>query len=194
MEFIDFRLPADGFAQPLMLWAACHQRGQRVALLLQRLVGHLAQHGPSDATRVTSAEIIRYLTEAAPRHHADEDIDLFPRLRRRLDAHVGPLPDADQTAQALDRLADDHPLLEDLWDRLRAVLRHADRARPTDDDMACAEQFVGSFIHHHQAEDLTVGRAANELLLPEDLAAIGAAMAARRGTTWAALSSPNGRA
>jgi hemerythrin-like domain-containing protein len=193
MECIDFRLPAEGFAQPLALWMACHQRGQRVALLLQRLFAHLAQHGPSDATRVTSAEVTRYLTEAAPRHHADEDVDLFPRLRRRLEAHAGPLPEADQTVHALDRLARDHSLLEDLWDRVRAALRHADQSTPTTEHVACAEEFVGRFIQHHYAEDLTVGHAASLLLQPSDLAEIGAAMAARRGTTWAALSSPNGR-
>lgn len=194
MEFIDFRLPAEGFAQPLMLWMACHQRGQRVALLLQRLFAHLSEHGPSDATRVTSAEITRYLNEAAPRHHADEDVDLFPRLRQRMDAYAGPLPVIGAAADALDRLAHDHAQFEDLWGRVRAALRHADQARPSADHLACVEQFVGSFIHHHQAEDQTIGQAAPLLLQPQDLAEIGAAMAARRGTTWAALSTPNGRA
>jgi hypothetical protein len=34
MEFIDFRVPAQGFRQPLMLWTASHDRAQWVALLL----------------------------------------------------------------------------------------------------------------------------------------------------------------
>jgi hemerythrin-like domain-containing protein len=192
MEFIDFRLPAEGFAQPLMLWAACHQRGQRVALLLQRLFAHLRQHRPNDATRVTSAEVRRYLHEAAPRHHKDEDVDLFPRLRRRLDAAGDGIADAGQALLALDRLERDHPVIDDLWIQVRAALVHADKAMPTAAHCACADEFVDAFITHHTIEDQVIMRAAAAALQPQDMAEIGEAMARRRGTTWAALSAGNG--
>jgi len=190
MEFIDFRLPADGFAQPLILWAACHERGQRVALLLHRLFDHLRRNGPSDATRVTSAEVHRYLHQAAPRHHADEDVDLFPRLRRRLHAAGDRIPGSEQTIQALDRLERDHPIIDDLWSQVRAALVHAESSAPTDAHCACAEQFVGTFIAHHDIEDQLITPAARLALPSQDLVEIGEAMAARRGTTWAALSTP----
>ncbi len=191
MEFIDFRVPAQGFSQPLMLWTASHDRAQRVALLLQRLFEHLRQHGPSQATRVTAGEVRRFMDEAAPRHHQDEDLDLFPRLRRRLEAANGSAFDpaqAHETALTLDRLEHDHPVLDDLWAQVRAALVHADSAAPTDAHCACAEQFVGTFLAHHGVEDQIITPIAERALRPDDLAAIGDAMAARRGTTWSALS------
>lgn len=194
MEFIDFRLPMEGFAQPLLLWGACHQRGQRVALLLQRLFEHLELHGPSDATRVTAAEVRRYLVEAAPRHHADEDVDLFPRLRRQIDARGKCIPEAGRAVEALDVLERDHVRLEDQWQRVQAALVHAETAVPTLEHCAIADEFAGGFITHHEIEDQLITPVAERALTGEDLAAIGAAMAARRGTTWAALSTPNGRA
>lgn len=186
MDFIDFRLPADGFAQPLMLWAACHDRAQRVALLLQRLVGHLRQHGVSDATRVTAAEIRRFMDEALPRHHADEDVDLFPLLRRRLDASHGERGAA-QAVEAFDRLEHDHPQLDAQWAQVRETLTHANRAVPSDAQCRVAEQFVDGFIAHHAIEDQIIMPVATLALQPDDLARLGSAMAARRGTHWAAL-------
>jgi hypothetical protein len=193
MEFIDFRMPVDGFADPLMCWAACHQRAQRVALLLQRLFSHLNHRGPSDATRVTSAEVRRYLAEAAPRHHADEDVDLFPRLLCRFDQQGKDLPEAVPAVQAIERLGVDHRRLDDLWGRVRDALVHADHAPPTAEHASSVDEFVGGFIAHHAVEEEIITPAARQVLQPQDLAEIGEAMAARRGTTWAALSAPAAR-
>jgi len=194
VEFIDFRMPDAGFAQPLLLWMACHDRGQRVALLLQRLFDHLSVHGPSDATRVTGAEVRRYLTEATPRHHADEDLDLFPRLKRQIDRRGKTIAGADRAVRALDRLHQEHRRFDDLTESLQAALVHSDQAVPTDRHHADAGEFVDRFIAHHAVESEILLPVARDALEPADLAAIGDSMAARRGTTWAALSSPNGRA
>jgi hemerythrin-like domain-containing protein len=188
MEFVDFRMPIEGFAQPLLLWGVCHARGQRVALLLERLFWHLPRYGPNDATRVTSSEVRRYLNEAVPRHHDDEDIDIFPRLRRRLDAGDIEVPEVELTVQALDRLEHGHPMLGNLWEPVCAALVRADDTEPTAEHCACAEAFIGSFIAHHEVEDQLIARTASIALESRDLAEIGAAMAARRGTTWALLS------
>jgi hemerythrin-like domain-containing protein len=193
MELIDFRMPVDGFAHPLMLWAASHERAQRVALLLQRLIEHVLHLGPSDATRVTSGEVQRYLAEAAPRHHADEDVDLFPRLTRRLEDAGRELPGAAQALHALERLAQEHLRLDDLWARVREVLHHADRAAPSPAQVKVVGEYVDSFIGHHAIEDRVIAPVARDVLQAEDLAGIGEAMAARRGTTWAALALPAAR-
>jgi hypothetical protein len=84
--------------------------------------------------------------------------------------------------------------MEGLWHGVRAALRHAETARPTAEQCGGVEQFVASFIHHHEAEDRALGHAAEIVLTPHDLAEIGEAMAARRGTTWAALSARGMRA
>jgi hemerythrin-like domain-containing protein len=189
MDFIDFRLPAEGFAQPLMLWLACHQRGQRVALLLQRLLAHLREHGPSEATRVTAAEVGRYLEQAAPRHHDDEEIDLFPRLRRRLDVLQPGLThfQVSSTVRALDRLQRDHGELDALTAEVQSILRHADRVAPDDAQQATVARFIDGYLIHHGTEDELIAPVAQLALQPQDLADIGEAMAARRGTRWSAL-------
>ncbi len=186
MEFLDFRLPAEGFGQPLMLWLACHQRAERVALLLQRLLGHLAQHGAGEPAQVTAAEVLRYMDQAMPRHHADEDIDLFPRLRRALDA-THP-PGASETTRALDRLAHDHDHLDDLWQRVRGMLASLSARAPASSEIDDAGRFVDEFLTHHGIEDRLIAPVATIALRPRDLIDIGESMAARRGTTWSALS------
>jgi hemerythrin-like domain-containing protein len=187
MQWIDFRLPPSGFACPLDLWSACHDRGRRVAFLLHRLFRHLVEHGPSDATRVTAAEVQRYLTEAAPRHHADEDLDLFPRLQRRLDGRGADIADAESAAEALQRLAQEHERIESLWAPLRGALEQVRERPATAAQCALADDFIDRFLPHHALEEEVILPVARRALNGEDLAAIGAAMAARRGTTWAAL-------
>ena len=187
MQFLDFRLPREGFACPLDLWSACHDRGRRVAFLLHRLFRHLGEHGPSDATRVTAAEVRRYLTEAAPRHHADEDLDLFPRLQRRLDRRGPDFADAQAASEALQRLAPEHERIESLWAPLCAALEQVRERSATAEQCALADDFVDRFVPHHALEEQIILPVARRLLDREDLAAIGVSMAARRGTTWEAL-------
>ncbi len=174
-----------------MLWLACHQRAQRVALLLQRLIAHLRQHGPGEPARVTAAEVLRYMDEAMPRHHADEDIDLFPRLRRALDA-TRP-PGAAETTMALDRLAHDHDQLDDLWEPVRGMLARLSERTPSGVEFDDADRFVDQFLTHHGIEDRLIAPVATIALRPRDLIDIGEAMAARRGTTWSALAAPANR-
>ena len=52
---------------------------QRFAALLGRLAEHLGTHGANEDAQVTATSIRRYFNEAAPRHHEDEEVDLFPR-------------------------------------------------------------------------------------------------------------------
>jgi len=188
MQWIDFRLPREGFSCPLALWTASHDRARRVVYLMQRLFAHMCTHGPSESTRVTSAEVRRYLAEAAPRHHADEDLDLFPRLQRRIECRGGDSAGADQALQAMRRLADVHGEIEALWTPLRAALEHTERQAPTAEHLASVNRYVERFVHHHGIEDQIILPVARGALEPADLAAIGESMAARRGTTWAALS------
>jgi len=188
MDLPDFRMPAGGFADPLELWSAAHQRAQRVGLLIRRLFDHARNQPPSAASRTTAAEIRRYMREAGPRHHADEHDDLFPRLRERLAAL--PRGRGRKTLALMAQLEHDEPDLLRLWRQVDAVLMAMDTQAPTDDQQATAAEFVDRFLHHHHAEDELLTGIARQLLTAADLAAIGSAMAARRGTTWEQMSRP----
>lgn len=185
LDLPDFRLPAGGFADPLELWSAAHQRAQRVGLLVRRLFEHARDQPPSEATRTTAAEIRRYMREAGPRHHADEHEDLFPRLRERLAAL--PRGRGRKTLAVMTQLEHDEPELLCLWQRVDAALGCMDTQAPTEAQLAAAAAFVDRFLHHHHAEDQLLTDVAREVLTEADLAEIGEAMAARRGTTWAQI-------
>jgi hemerythrin-like domain-containing protein len=187
MNLIDFRLPATGFASPLVLWTACHERGQRMAQLLSRLLEHWTAQGPSEHVNVTAVDVRRYFDEAATRHHQDEDVDLFPRLLRRLD--ISGTTESDRLSDLIKRLDTEHREMETLWPAMRAAIDHCTRQPLRPDHPSLLQRFIDGCIGHHSAEEMLILPMAQLALQPIDHAELGASMAARRGTTWAVLGS-----
>lgn len=187
MSIIDFRVPAAGFDQPLALWLACHDRVRRMTGLLERLREHLAGMGADDAARVTATTIRRYFTEAAPRHHQDEEIDLFPLLRRKLPL-LAPGRFAEVNA-ALTRLEADHQSLGQVWQRLLPTLEAIERGEATEFDAADVGSFTDGYRGHCEVEDTIVADALRLCMADADLDALGQAMAERRGIDWTHLHS-----
>ncbi len=191
MALIDFRTPAAGFDQPLELWLACHDRVRRMASLLERLHEHMKDKGADDAAQVTATSIRRYFDEAAPRHHEDEEIDLFPLLRRLLPQRA-PADQATVTA-ALDRLENEHVELGKLWQQVRATLLAIEAGQPALLDRGLVQRFANSYREHCEIEDTVIAAALQRCLAGEDLDALGQSMAERRGVDWTHLhSSRNG--
>jgi pyridoxamine 5'-phosphate oxidase len=185
VSLIDFRTPAAGFDQPLALWQACHDRIARVTGLLERLSEHLKTFGADDAARTTAASVRQYFDEAAPRHHEDEDVDLYPRLRTRLRGkRARPVLDAIESLQA------DHRQLDALWRTLRETLAAIARGEPAELDPAAVAVFVSGYRRHCEVEDALIAPALARVLSAEDLAQIGRAMASRRGVDWDELCAP----
>jgi hemerythrin-like domain-containing protein len=187
VSIIDFRMPAAGFDQPIALWLACHDRVRRMTGLLERLREHIATMGADDAARVTATTIRRYFTEAAPRHHQDEEIDLFPLLRRCL-PQKAPGRAAEVNA-AIDRLEADHVSLGKVWERLLPVLEAIERgeaARLDDEDIRA---FANGYRGHCEVEDTIIADALGLCMSGADLDALGQAMAERRGVDWTHLHS-----
>jgi hemerythrin-like domain-containing protein len=192
LSFIDFRTPAAGFDQPLELWLACHDRVRRMTSLLERLHEHLQLHGADESARVTATSICRYFDEAAPRHHEDEEVDLFPLLRRLLPVRA-PEQEAAVTA-ALRRLESDHVELGRLWRQAREILKAIESGQPALPEPELVKRFVAGYRQHCELEDTVIAGALQRCLGDADLDAIGEAMAERRGVDWTHLhSSRNGR-
>jgi hemerythrin-like domain-containing protein len=190
VTLIDFRTPAAGFDQPLELWLACHDRVRRMTGLLERLHEHLGNMGADDAARVTAATIRRYFDEAAPRHHEDEEVDLFPLLRRLLPAKAPErLPEVEQ---ALARLEADHASLGRVWQALRPALEAVERGEPARLDAGAVRTFADGYRGHCEVEDTIVADALRLCLDGADLDALGQAMAERRGVDWTHLHSSRG--
>lgn len=190
MALLDFRTPAAGFDQPLQLWLACHDRVRRMTGLLERLREHLGTMGADDAARVTATTIRRYFDEAAPRHHEDEEVDLFPLLRRTLPARAPRR--VRQVEQALERLQADHLALGKVWQQLRPALEAIERGEVVQLDGELVRTFAEGYRGHCEIEDTVIAEALRLCMDDADLDALGQAMAERRGVDWTHLHSSRG--
>jgi hemerythrin-like domain-containing protein len=191
VALLDFHTPAAGFDQPLELWLACHDRVRRMTGLLERLREHMANMGADDAARVTATTIRRYFDEAAPRHHEDEEVDLFPLLRRLLPDKA---PERlHEVEQALGRLEADHVNLGRGWMQLRPALEAIERGEPAQLDADAVRTFADGYRGHCEVEDTIVADALRLCLGGADLDALGQAMAERRGVDWTHLHSSRSR-
>jgi hemerythrin-like domain-containing protein len=182
---IDFRSPSGGFDEPLELWLACHERVQRFCNLLGRVREHVEEHGADAEAAESATSIRRYFNEAAPHHHEDEEIDLFPRLLARLDEQAT-TTDADEAAHvraAIGVLTAEHRANEVLWAALDAALAHIARGEAATLDATKAEAFSRTYRQHIDVEESVVMPAMQRHFSDADWSEVGAAMAKRRGVT-----------
>jgi pyridoxamine 5'-phosphate oxidase len=176
---IDFRTPGAGFDQPVEMWLACHERVQRFAALLSRLAEHLSAKGADEDAQVTAVSIRRYFNEAAPRHHEDEEVDMFPRLRERLDGKH------DKTVlDVLEQVEADHLEMAGLWKRLDEALAEVSRGQRVTLEQPLIDRFATMYRHHIDAEERVLLPALKKALSRNDWQAVGRSMAERRGLEW----------
>lgn len=164
---------APSIDDPIELLLACHDKVRHFANLAQRLRDHLnklPEAAPVDTPAQEAAQaILRYFTVAAPLHHADEEIDLFPALRLvgtpELRAHV-------------DTLTAEHSELGGLWQNLQTWLQDIAKGhahRPPD----CVDDFALRYSAHAQREEDEVYPSATHLSV-DQLKRISQAMVKRR--------------
>ena len=174
MRTLAFGGPQASPADPLGWIDACHARIEARLSILERLEAHHAAHG-ADAELAQAVEgIVRYFDEAAPNHHADEDVDLFPRLRRHALARGD-----DGVVAAIDEAGAAHGPLEAAWDALRPGLLAIDAGGTP--DRRTIEAFASAYREHITLESDVILVAARRWLDEDECREIGAAMARRRG-------------
>ena len=167
--------PAAGFDDPFGMMEACHERLGRMLSLATRLREHLAQHGADEQARQAARDVMRYFDQAAPQHHRDEELHVFPRLAA--------VEDGD-TKALVERLRGEHEAMEGNWPAARAVLQSiADGALASlsPQDRIALDAFLGPQSAHAEAEERVAYPAARMLLGEQDIALMGAEMRARRG-------------
>ncbi len=167
--------PAAGFEQPFEMLEACHERVQRMLNLLQRLREHLALNGADEQVRQAAADVMRYFDRAAPEHHRDEELHVFPPLIERGDP---------ATRAVVARLRQDHLQMESAWRAAREILDAvADGGKPvlTGADEVVLDTFAGLYAGHIEAEEQIAYPAARTRLTAAALEAMTRDMMARRG-------------
>lgn len=167
------------FTDPIGMLGDCHRRIEMFLNVLVRVAEHDREGGLNEEHRGALETALRYFREGAPKHTADEEDSLFPRLRRIESAEVRALLArvelleeqhvcADRSHAEVDRLGR-------LWLRDGAL---ADE--PAARLLTLLLQLRDLYRHHIAIEDDEVFPAAAATLSATDLEAIGGEMASRR--------------
>jgi len=166
--------PAADFDHPLEMLEACHDRIEDRLQVLQRLLEHLPQYGCDEQAQQAAANVMRYFDTAGAHHHEDEEKDLFPRLA----GHAA----ADPPLRALiEALRDDHRIMREAWQALRQPLEGVCEGRCERIEAEAVHRFSTLYRAHIEREETELLPRAERLLPAEEIAALGAAMAGRRG-------------
>lgn len=168
-------LASPTFEQPYEMLEACHQRVHRTLALLGRLRGHVRQQGADEQARGAARDVMRYFDQAAPQHHRDEELHVFPRLDGTGDAAL---------AAAVRRLRDDHLRMESAWAAARAVLAPlaaGELAAIDPEQDRALDDFAGLYDEHIRVEEELVYPAACAGMDEAATRAMGEEMMRRRG-------------
>lgn len=166
------------YAEPTGLLSHCHRRIEMFLGSLNQVSVMVSEPLTSESRSALDASL-RYFREAAPKHTADEEESLFPRLRQM---HH---PELDVAIQTLAPLEQEHRRADKLHaevDRLgRACLEHGpllpEESRRFRQAIA---ELLTIYKEHIRIEDQVVFPVAGRILSPTDKAAIADEMAARR--------------
>jgi hemerythrin-like domain-containing protein len=172
-------VPDHGFDEPLGLLSDCHRRIEHFLAVLAAIADR------SDARELDGSErwqlegALRYFTTAAPRHTADEEDSLFPRLEASRYAEAAA---ALELVRRLERDHDEADALHDAVDRLgRTWLANNHLAADDLQELRRLLARLRSLYEAHIAvEDRWLFPTAARVLSADDLRAIGGEMAARR--------------
>lgn len=166
------------FSEPTGLLSDCHRRIEMFLGSLERVAAMVDQPLNSESRSALEAAL-RYFREAAPKHTADEEESLFPRLRRM--QH----PELEQAIEKLAPLEQQHRRANALHacvDRLGRVCLEGgplslEDARVFRQAMA---ELLSIYKEHIRTEDEVLFPVAGRVLSTTDKMAIAREMAARR--------------
>jgi hemerythrin-like domain-containing protein len=168
-----------GFDEPLGLLSDCHRRIEHFLNVLTTVAEDAGGGELNPSYRRALEAALTYFAVAAPKHTADEEVSLFPRLRDNDDdALTGALA-------ALDALERDHDEAEAHHAAVDGLVRQWLAAgRLAETDTACLRDLLARlqalYRRHIAIEDREVFPAAARALDRAQIAQIGGEMAARR--------------
>jgi hemerythrin-like domain-containing protein len=166
------------FTDPTGLLSDCHRRVEMFLGSLEAVAGVI--DGPaSEETSRALESALRYFAQAAPKHTADEEESLFPRLRQIHD------PEVEAVFSKLEQLEDEHvwaaPLHAEV-DRLGAQYLSTGSlsSREVSDFRRAVASLAAMYKQHISVEDSQVFPLATRVLPDAEKMAIAEEMAGRR--------------
>jgi hemerythrin-like domain-containing protein len=179
------------FTDPTGLLSDCHRR---IEVFLETLaaVGKVMDKPPSEDTARALQTALVYFRQAAPKHTADEEESLFPRLRGREEAELK------SALSTLDRLEKDHDTVSPLHAEVeRLAEMYLETGSLSASDIQAFRTAVASlqeiYREHIRVEDSTVFPLAARLLNESEKSAIAQEMAARRKVPLLGIDVPKPR-
>ena len=169
-------IPENLFREPIDYLFADHYRQRIICKHLDQIA---FDPGTDQVARLAELAL-DYLDRDLPLHIADEEQDLFPRLRVR----CGP---EDRIEDILTQLSEEHARCQEMGLYLSAGLRRLAEGRPSTQEDAfleAASTFAENQRRHFGLEERVTLPLARKRLLPSDLEELGRSMAARRGAAY----------
>ena len=169
-------IPENLFREPVDYLYADHFRQRVVCGFLDEI----AQDPEAGRVPEIAALVLDYLVRDLPQHTADEEQDLFPRLRARCKPE-------DQVERIIMLLSEEHARDQEVVLALPAGLRSLVEGRPLPQPelfVQAASTFAECQRRHLAWEEGVIFPLARKRLQPDDLAELGRNMAARRGLSF----------
>lgn len=171
------------FTDPIGMLGDCHRRIERFLGVLVSIAAEQKGGPLNEGQRTALVTSLRYFREAAPKHTADEEESLFPRLRQAGDtAALAVLARVDSLEQDHERAAKIHDEVDGLYRRWLSTgaLSAAESSRLA----AEMDQLSSLYRNHIAIEDTEVFPVAATVLSKAERVRVGAEMAARRGVEF----------
>ena len=169
---------AHSFSDPTGLLSDCHRRIEMFLASLQR-VAELIDRPLTAERRAALESALRYFRESAPKHTADEEESLFPRLRLLQDR------DIEEALVKLGALETDHRKANELHAEVdalgtRCLNEHCLAASEADQFRRAVSALASIYGEHIRVEDEVVFPAAKQRLSSAQQLVIADEMAKRR--------------
>lgn len=166
------------FSEPTGLLSDCHRRIEMFLGSLVRLSAMVDEPLAADSRSALEAAL-RYFRDSAPKHTADEEESLFPRLRQKRDAEL------QAAIRTLEPLEQEHRRANALHAEVDRLGRTCLETGPLSQDEArifrqAVDELQSIYKEHIRIEDEVVFPVAGKTLSRADKFAIGSEMAARR--------------
>ena len=179
--------PEHGFSEPLGLLTDCHRRIERFLGVLAKVAEEVRGGAMNDEQRLAFKGALQYFRDAAPKHTADEERSLFPRLR----ATGG--PEVEAALAQVDRLEADHVRADRFHQEVDALgeawLRNGSLPEQSAERLTeLTEKLKAMYAAHIEVEDKELFPLAARVLGKEAREEIGREMAARRNIKIASVS------
>ena len=173
-----FQSPGAGYDAPFAMLEACHERVQRSLALLIRVQEYVQKNGVDDKAKSAVRDVLRYFDLAAPLHHQDEELHVFPALMGQANSEL---------QKCVHDLQAQHREMECGWGNMRKSLQKLLDWNAGDAGVrevlssGSVDAFFALYQSHIQLEEQMAYPAAQSLLTPQHMEEMAADMMHRRG-------------